>query len=212
MTQFAMQQRMDEYTIKHIRHALFDSGEYEISASLDYNEIGIDWSDPSLLNTRREYEKNTGWAWDQGRSGEGLLWGGCLESIDEMLRNNIQIPRLEDFEGIVLFLETSEEIPSHAYVRRVLRALGQRGILGRIQGVLMGRPKAWEFDKRFNKEERDVYVREQQQCVIDTVRVYNNGVSIVQNLNFGHTDPQIPMPYGGKVRIDSNNQKIFVSF
>ncbi len=212
MTQFAMQQSMDEYTIQHIRHALFDSGEYEISASRDYNEIGIDWSDPSLLNTRREYEKNTGWVWDQGRSGEGLLWGGCLESIDEMLRNNIQIPRLEDFEGIVLFLETSEEIPSHAYVRRVLRALGQRGILGRIQGVLMGRPKAWEFDKRLNKEERDVYVREQRQCVIDTVRVYNNGVSIVQNLNFGHTDPQIPMPYGGKVRIDSHNQKIFVSF
>ncbi len=212
MTQFAMQQRMDDYTVEHIRHALFDIGEYEIRPSLDYNEIGIEWGDPSLLGTRRMYEKNTGWVWDQGRSGEGLLWGGCLESIDEMLRNNIQIPRLEDFEGIVLFLETSEEIPLHSYVRRVLRALGQRGILERVQGVLIGRPKAWEFDKPLSKEERDVYVKEQQQCIIDVVRTYNTSISIIQNLNFGHTDPQIPMPYGGKVRIDSDRQKIFVWF
>ncbi len=30
MTQFAMQKEMDTYTVEYIRHALFDSGEYEI--------------------------------------------------------------------------------------------------------------------------------------------------------------------------------------
>lgn len=29
------------------------------------------------------------------------------------------------------------------------------------------------------------------------------------DMNFGHTDPQIPMPYGSKVRIEAENKRIF---
>lgn len=212
MTQFAMQKEMDKYTIDYIRHALFDYGEYEIVPSLEYNEMGLDWSDPSLLTTRRIYEPNSGWVWDTPSDGEGILWGGCLESIDDMLRNNVPIPNLDEFKNIVLLLETSEEVPSHGYVQRVIRSLGERGILQRIQGVLVGRPKAWEFDKPFTKEERTAYVKSQQEVILETVRLYNKNIPIVQNMNFGHTDPQIPMPYGGRVRINSNNKKVFVCF
>lgn len=212
MTQFAMQKEMDKYTIDYIRHALFDVGEYEIVPSPEYNEMGLDWSDPSLLTTRRMYEPNTGWIWDSPSDGGGVLWGGCLESIDDMLRNNAPIPNLDKFENVVLLLETSEEVPSHGYVQRVIRSLGERGILQKIQGVLVGRPKAWEFDKPFTKEERTLYVKNQQETILQTVRSYNKKIPIVQNMNFGHTDPQIPMPYGGKVRIDSNKKKIFVCF
>ena len=212
MTQFAMQKEMDKYTIDYIRHALFDSGEYEIVPSSEYNEMGVDWSDSSLLTNRRIYEPNTGWVWDTPSDREGILWGGCLESIDDMLRNNVPIPNLDEFKNIVLLLETSEELPSHGYVRRVIRSLGERGILEKIQGVLVGRPKAWEFDKPFTKGERTLYVKNQQDTIIQAVRSYNKNIPIVQNMNFGHTDPQIPMPYGGKVRIDSNKKKIFVCF
>lgn len=212
MTQFAMQKEMDKYTIDYIRHALFDAGEYEIVPSPEYNEIGLDWSDPSLLTTRRVYEPNTGWVWDTPSDGGGVLWGGCLESIDDMLRNNVPIPNLNKFENIVLLLETSEEVPSHGYVQRVIRSLGERGILQKIQGVLVGRPKAWEFDKPFTKEERTLYVKNQHEVILQTIRSYNKNIPIVQNMNFGHTDPQIPMPYGGKVKIDSNKKKIFACF
>lgn len=212
MTQFAMQKEMDTYTEEYISHALFDAGEYEITPSSEYNEIGLDWGDLSLLTTRRVYEPNTGWTWDAPANGEGILWGGCLESIDDMLRNNVPIPSLEKFENIVLLLETSEEVPPHHYVKRVVRALGERGILQKVQGVFVGRPKAWEFDKPFTKEERTAYVKEQQEAIIETVRSYNKNILIVQNMNFGHTDPQIPMPYGGRVKVDSNKQKIFVCF
>jgi muramoyltetrapeptide carboxypeptidase LdcA involved in peptidoglycan recycling len=212
MTQFAMQKEMDKYTIDYIRHALFDTGEYEILPSFEYNEMGLDWSDSSLLTTRRMYEPNTGWVWDTPADGEGVLWGGCLESIDDMLRNNAPIPNLDKFENIVLLFETSEEVPSHGYVQRVIRSLGERGILQRIQGVLVGRPKAWEFDKPFTKEERTLYAKNQQDTILQTIRLYNKNIPIVQNMNFGHTDPQIPMPYGGKVKIDSNKKKIFVCF
>ncbi len=212
MTQFAMQGEMDTYTVENIRHALFDSGEYEITPSEEYNEIGLDWSDKRLLATKRTYEKNTGWIWDASKDGTGILWGGCIESIDDMLRNNVSIPSLKEFENIVLMLETSEEIPSHGYVRRVIRALGERGVLSKVQGVFVGRPKAWEFDKPLTKEERTIYAKEQQQTILKTVRTYNKNVPIVQNMNFGHTDPQIPMPYGGRVRIDTIENKISVCF
>lgn len=212
MPQFAMQKEMDAYTVEYLRHALFSLGEYEISPSSEYNEIGLDWSDPSLLTTRRVYETNTGWVWDAPEDAEGVLWGGCLESIDDMLRNNISIPSLKEFENIILMLETSEEIPSHGYVRRVIRALGQRGVLQNIQGVLVGRPKAWEFDKLFTKEERSAYTKEQQETVLGAVRTYNKTIPLVQNMNFGHTDPQIPMPYGGVVKIKANKQKIYVTY
>lgn len=212
MTQFAMQGEMDKYTVENIRHALFDSGEYEINSSEEYNEIGLSWKDEKLLTKRRKYEKNTGWVWDAPIDGEGILWGGCLESIDDMLRNNVPIPSLEEFRNIVVLLETSEEIPSSSYVRRVIRALGERGILANIQGVLVGRPKAWEFDKPYTKEERTVYAKEQQEAVLETIRTYNKNIPIVQNMNFGHTDPQVPMPYGGSVRVDSNKRKVVICY
>lgn len=212
MTQFAMQGEMDKYTKENICHALFDSGEYEINSSEEYNEIGLNWKDETLLTTKRIYEKNMGWVWDVPIDGEGILWGGCLESVDEMLRNNVPIPSFKEFENIILMLETSEEIPSHEYVRRVIRALGERGVLSNIQGVLAGRPKAWDFDKPYTKKERIVYAKEQQEVVLETIRMYNKNIPVVQNMNFGHTDPQIPMPYGGRARIDSNKRKIFVCF
>ncbi len=212
MTQFAMQGEMDRYTVENIRHAVFDSGEYEINSSEEYNEIGLNWKDETLLTIKRTYEKNIGWIWDAPMDGEGVLWGGCLESIDDMLRNNVPIPSLKEFENIILMLETSEEIPSHGYVRRVIRALGERGILQNVQGILVGRPKAWEFDKPQNKEDRNAYTQGQQQLIVEIIRSYNKNIPIVQNMNFGHTDPQIPMPYGGMVRINSNKQKIFACF
>jgi len=35
---------------------------------------------------------------------------------------------------------------------------------------------------------------------------------IYRHLDFGHTDPQVPMPYGGKVRIDPSEKRIFANF
>ncbi len=211
-TQFAMQGEMDEYTIKYISHALFEKGDIELTPSDTYNDQGMDWDDPSLLSIKREHWPNEGFIWDGLQDGTGVLWGGCVESVDEMLRHNVPIPNLEQFENIVLMLETSEEIPSADYVFRVLRALGERGVLARIKGVLMGRAKAWEFDKRLSPEQKETYRREQQETVLKAVRMYNKDIPVVQNLNFGHTDPQIPMTYGNLVRIETANKKIVATF
>jgi len=211
-TQFAMQGEMDAYTVQYIKHALFDEGEFELVPSETYNDMGSSWSDASLLTTKRTYEPSNGWFWDGEQTGEGLLWGGCVESVDEMLRHGVAIPPTEQFKDIVLLLETSEEIPSAEYVMRVLRALGERGILENIKGVLMGRPKAWEFHKPATMEEKETYRAKQRETVLKVVRTYNASIPIVQNVNFGHTDPQIPMPYGNQIRIDAKNKQLFATF
>lgn len=211
-TQFAHQKEMHPYTVEYIKHALFDTGEFELQPSESFNDLGLDWSDPSTLSGEREYETNDGWVWEGNNDGAGRLWGGCLESIDEMLRHGVEIPSLEQFENIVLMLETSEQLPPADYVFRFLRALGERGILERVRGVCVGRAKAREFDVLRSPQERAAYREEQQETIRKTVHAYNTEIPIVQNMDFGHTDPQIPMPYGNHIRLVSHPRQIFATF
>ncbi|MCB0413027.1 MAG: hypothetical protein KDD50_01755 [Bdellovibrionales bacterium] len=37
-------------------------------------------------------------------------------------------------------------------------------------------------------------------------------IPIVQNVDFGHTAPQICLPFGRKIKIDLINRKIFAHF
>ncbi len=211
-TQFAHQPEMNPYTVEYLKHALFESGSIELRPSQSFNDLGLDWADPENLTKERQYEPNEGYVWDGSGTREGQLWGGCVESIDELLRHDVAIPTLTQFTDIVLMLETSEEIPTAGYVRRVLRALGERGVLERIQGVVVGRAKAREFDLLRTPAERSDYRHEQQRTIIQTVRAYNEHIPIVQNLDFGHTEPQIPMPYGGHIVIDATNHTITATF
>lgn len=211
-TEFAMQNEMDPYTVKYLNYALFSSETVQLDACDVFNDIGLNWSDPSLLNKKRRYQANEGWIWDGTVDGDGITWGGCVESIDELLRHGIPIPTLDEFEDIVLFAETSEEIPSSDYVSRVFRGLGERGILERVKGLLVGRPKAWEFDKQNSDEEKEEYKKQQREAIINIVRVYNKEIPIVQNLDIGHTAPQICLPVGKRVRIDSENKSISADF
>ncbi len=211
-TQFAMQKEMDAYTVEYITHALFDEGEFELTASNEFNDIPLTWEDPANLSKKRIQYKNDEWYFDGPQNAEGILWGGCLESVDEMLRHGVPIPTLEQFTEIVLMLETSEEIPSHTNVRRVIRALGERGILERVQGILMGRPQTWDFDKQVTPEEGVEYRKQQRETILSEVRKYNKNIPVIQNMDFGHTNPQIPMPLGNKVRIDAGSKRIWVQF
>jgi muramoyltetrapeptide carboxypeptidase LdcA involved in peptidoglycan recycling len=212
LTQFAMQTRMDAYTVHYLKQALFQGGEQELEASATYNDIGLPWDDPTTLGQKRTYEPNERWIWDGNEDVEGTTWGGCLESIDELLRHGIAIPSLDDFKNVILMTETSEEIPTSEYVFRVYRALGERGILARVRGVLVGRPKAWEFNNRQDAQQKREYRTRQRVAILKAVRMYNAAVPVIQNLDFGHTDPQIPMPYGRRARIRSSDRKILVTF
>lgn len=78
--------------------------------------------------------------------------------------------------------------------------------------VLVGRPKAWEFNRQSSIQEKREYRQRQQQTLLATVRQYNPDVPVVQNMDFGHTNPQICLPYGGQVKMDGTRKAISITF
>ena len=212
MTQLAMQHRMHDMTTRYLRLALFNKAEAELEASPEFTDVELPWSDPDNLAQPRTMERNEGWYWNGTRDVGGVLWGGCLESLDEQLQVGKYLPTPRMLDGVILFIETSEMLPDAAFVRRVLTAMGERELLAGAQALLVGRPKAWEFDQPHLPEQRRRYRAEQRDVVLEVFRTYNPSGPVVQNLDFGHTDPQIPLPNGGKTQVLSNERKIVVEF
>lgn len=196
MTQFAMQGSMKQLTVDSLNKALFDGGQLVTSGTETYNDIGLAWSDPALLTQERTMEPSEGLIWDGENDVSGLLWGGCIESMIAQCSVNKYLPDVEDMKGRILFLESSENIPPHWAARYLLIGFGERGWLNELSGIMVGRPKAWNFDRQKISNERAEYRSAQREIVVSTVREYNSAIPIVQNVDFGHTDPQIVLPIG----------------
>ncbi len=212
MNQFGMNVQMFDMTVNSIKKALFEGGELELMASSEYNDIGLDWSKKENLNKQRPLEKNDGLFWDGQGQVDGTLWGGCVESLIVQTSTGIYLPSNEDIEGTILILETAEDIPEHWIIEYLLTGFGERGWFGKFQAVLVGRPKAWEFDQQNTTKEKADYRKQQRETILRVVREYNKNIPVIQNLDFGHTDPQIVMPLGMNVRIDTTSKKISLSY
>lgn len=212
LTQFAMQQKMDDFTVRYLKHALFEAGEVELGRSDYYKDEGLDWSDKTNLQKSRKEESNEPWQWDGSQNTEGILWGGCVESLVVQMSAGKYLPSREDLKGAVLFLETAEDIPEHWIVEYLLTGMGERGWLANFSGVLIGRAKAWEFNKQNSAKDKAAYRKEQRETILSVVREYNKDIPVIQNLDFGHTDPQVPLPAGQLCRIDSVSQKVWLTF
>ncbi len=212
MTQFAMQTEMHDFTVKYIQKALFTGGKTELESSPEYNDEGLDWSDKDNLSKSRLMEPNDEWYWDGDRDIEGVLWGGCIESLIVQSSTSIYLPSDEDIDGAVLFLESAEDIPEHWIVEYLLTGFGERGWFNKFQAVLVGRPKAWALNNQKSAAEKAEYRQQQRETILKTVRQYSKTIPVVQNLDFGHTDPQISLPVGRLVKLDSTLKKIIVNF
>lgn len=196
MTQFAMQREMMALTVTSLNKALFDGGVLETSGSDTYNDIGLDWADKASLDGSRLMEKNDGLFWDGIEEVDGLLWGGCMESMIAQCTAEKYLPKAEDMTGKILFLESAENIPPHWVIRYLLVGLGERGWFDRLNGVMVGRPKVWDFSQQNTTEQKAEYRTAQRDTIISVIREYNKTIPIVQNVDFGHTDPQIILPIG----------------
>lgn len=212
MTEFAFNQKMHDMTVKYLKQAIFTEGEIELNVSSEFNDIGLNWFDKSNLNIARQFEKNDGLFWDGDENAEGILWGGCVESLIVQSSTQKYLPATKDFDGTILFIETAEDIPDDWVVKYLLIGFGERGWFDKFRAVLVGRPKAWEFNKQLSVEQKVAYKESQRKTIIDTVRQYNKIIPIIQNLDFGHTAPQIALPMGNKVRIDIESKKIFLNY
>lgn len=165
----------------------------------DFSENGMGVSMPSF--------SNQGFELLQGPSKfEGEILGGCLESIYQFFDNSRHLdsveiadkyqlfPSLEEWEGKILLLETSEKKSAPNLFRKMIQVLTDYGIFNVISGVLIGKPQD------------EIYYDEYKEIIIEEVK--NDDLSILYNLNVGHATPRCIVPFGVHAVVDANEQKI----
>ncbi|MDO5618999.1 S66 family peptidase [Kocuria sp.] len=204
--------RIDDVHLRSLQATLFHGGILEITDPGESEDYGLDWADPRALTEFGYRTPTDPWLWaGPAWAVEGRTWGGCLEVIDQLGVAG-QLPSPHEVEHGILLLETSEELPSADRVRRCVRALGERGLLGVLNGVLIARPPASSPKHRRSPAEQEKYRKDQADVVVEQVNRYNPSAVVCAGVPFGHTRPQWVLPYGGLMRLDGVKRRITATY
>lgn len=203
---------IDAVHLASLRAALFEGGALDIVEPGESEDFGPDWRTPEALSSFGDREPATPWTWaGPERSAEGRTWGGCFEAVDQLALAG-RMPTPDALRGGVLILESSEEMPSATLIGRWMRALGERGILAAVDGVLVARPVT---SGRGSVPPAGVRARlraDQCAAVIDEVTCYHPAAVVCVGVPFGHTRPQWILPYGGRMRLDGRTRTVTAFF
>ena len=200
-------------SVGSLRAALIDGGELRLHPVERFSEDSLDWGDPVGLVHPAPTRPAPGWDWHRpGQVVTGPTWGGNLEIIHWNLAAGRWIRPVADYAGCILILETSEEMPSAEEVFRMLRNMGERGLLAQFPAVIVATAKATSLDRPVRLDGREPYRTAQRDAVLAAFDAYNPEAMIVFNVDFGHTDPQWVLPYGGALTIDGPARTITASY
>lgn len=200
-------------SIGSLRAALFTQGEVEITPVVTFADVNCDWADPATLSVDLPQTVEPGWHWHNAdRVVTGRTWGGNLEILHWNLAANRWIRPVQDYAGCILLLETSEELPSSTAVYRMLRDMGERGLLQQFPAVVVAKPKAWARDHRLDEDARERFRADQRAAVLRALTEYHSSATVVVGPDFGHTDPQYVLPYGGPMTVDGPGRRITVTY
>jgi muramoyltetrapeptide carboxypeptidase LdcA involved in peptidoglycan recycling len=199
-----------EYTYKHLERAFFKDSLGKVEASNQFTDEFVDIEADEITDDRKRYE-SSGWEfWNfHGETVEGRLFGGCFEIMDWQMATQKYLPDQEKLEGTILALETSEEAPSETTVKRWLMCLGENGILDKFSAILVGRPirKPLHGEER-SEEEKQEYHEDQKERIKKEIKRYSPDTAVVFDVDFGHTDPKLPLQLGGKVELKPQKEQI----
>lgn len=213
MIQFGRPVSMHPATRQSLDRALFTRGAYELDQPAEYSDQDGDWDDPATFAAEPPMFTSEAWSWHGPTTTvTGPAWGGCLEIIDFHLRTSRYLLPEDTYDGAVLFLETSEELPTDSYVYRVLMCMGERRLLQRFAAIIWARPRAWSLDQQNQAADKARYTSAQRDAVLAAISEYHPNVPLVFGVDFGHTEPQHIIPSGGTVTLDSENQRITVTY
>jgi muramoyltetrapeptide carboxypeptidase LdcA involved in peptidoglycan recycling len=128
MAEFGRPAKMHPVTAASLRAALFTHGDYELAPAAEYGDENRDWADPATFEAEPPMRSGSGRIWhNAGRAVDAAAWGGCLEVMAWLLMADRCVAPVPEYAGGVLFLETSDQIPSSAEVYRILRCMGEWG-------------------------------------------------------------------------------------
>ena len=202
LTEFAENVQMHDYTVRYIQDTLFSPSDcMEIESSRNWTSEMLEWADKENSKiSRTMVEEKRGHEFLQGTGVvRGKLLGGCLSVLMMIVGTDIW-PKPEEWENTILFLETAEDFPDPSIVRYFLRNLVAQGIIGNINGIMVGKP----LDEKYYNEYKMVF-----QKVIGE-EAGRKELPIVYNMNFGHASPICVIPYGIEVEIDCESKKVMI--
>lgn len=205
MSGFAENGGLIPYMRDSIFKTLFSSGVIGLIGpnTCGYTVKQRKWGDSHLLELPRELMPAPAPYLLQGKGIiEGRLIGGCMETLEQLKASKLW-PESIVWDGSILFLETSEDAPLPELVAEWMRDYAKRGILSRLSGIILGRPggKKLEISDWKNLEMAI------QEVVADNVGEH---FPILARMDFGHTDPQIVLPFGALARIDCENATLSI--
>ena len=144
MTMLGRDGAINPHSAESFEKALFGSGWYALRPAETFTDMSRDWADPANLEDEPEMLPGTGWRWQgSDHAVEGPL--GRLPGDRRLPSAHRALPaRRRGVRRQRALPETTEELPSAAYVGYfLLMCLGERGLLQRFDGLLMGRARAW---------------------------------------------------------------------
>lgn len=195
-----------DYMVQSVRRTLFST---EVIGEVKPNAEGwtvehLDWSNAEYQKQKRKLVPPTGPRLLQGEGKvQGRLIGGCSEVL-EFMKGTALWPSREHWQGAILFLENSEDMPSPTYLAYWLRNYGAMGILEKLSGILFGRPggssmpveRFADYDDVLKKVVGQEYARPD--------------MPILSHMDFGHTDPMLVLPYGALAEIDCTGARFAI--
>lgn len=160
---------------------------------------------------KRERIPTTPWRYIQGDNVVcGPLIGGCADVMMNTIVGTSLWPQLDDFNNAILFLEDSEEQPPADWVLYWMRNLGAQGILERLSGLLFARPGNNRFKNKEEEQEWLAKYPDFDKAILKGLKEFGRtDLPVVTNMDYGHTLPQLILPYG--VMAEINPQKKTVS-
>ena len=167
---------------------------------IDYVDFGDEKQPkrPRILSTPWRYIQG-------GKIGRGPLIGGCSDVLMMFDIGTSLWPDISEFEGAILFLENSEEQPTSDFMLYWMRNLGAQGILSRLNGLLFARPGNGMFENVTAKQKwLDGYKRFDEVILKALKEFGREDLPVVTNMDFGHTLPQLILPYGAECEINPN--------
>jgi muramoyltetrapeptide carboxypeptidase len=175
-------------TDRWLRAAWFGDGPLRFAPAEVWTDEFLDWDRRLDLVRPRRLRPSAGWVTIREGVAEGPLVGGCLETIRRHLRGS---PAWLDLRGALLFLETSEEVPTPEQVDGYFAELAQDGVFEQIAGLVVGRP--FGYDREGTR----------RLWALAAARTQARGLPVLGDVECGHADPMLTLPLGVRARLDA---------
>jgi len=198
ITQFGEYPEVLDFTLDHFVKALFEREIGTITPSKFYTDEFLDWSLKLDLSRARTMTINKGYEWADPGYAKGKIIGGCLGSLNHLLGTKYWIDPTEK----IFFLDIPESEPGKGMkipdVDAYLTDLDNCEVFSVISGLIVGRLYGYSAGEEL--------------LVKTLLRRFTSDkpYPVLLDVDFGHTDPIITIPYLAQAEINSANNSFSI--